>query len=285
MKFDEYSLEKVVSGYSDYLAVKYTDHFKQFETLRKTAPEAAASEAILFSVFKSEKYDVTIGEIPGKGGVDFLVESPFGPFIVEVTALKDSVVEKASGLPLNEDRPGSIKARSFSLITDHLKGKAGSKARQVSGHPVPRLVAICSTHTGAGILLGPRAAEELMTGSTLLSQNLMDPSEKLSIITYLKNSVFFRLSNNEDLEPCRQSISCILLVQITGTDSRFLGLIHPEPAVEFHNRLIPCIPFCCFRSWPLESNELDVQWLIQRPEATHIPHVPPELSDDDLKHL
>jgi len=100
------------------------------------------------------------------------------------------------------------------MITPNLWSKAKNKAAQLAGAPEPRILAVCSTHVGADVLLGTIAAEWFMTSDPMISVG--GPTLN---VTDLRKASFFRTRDGA-IVPANQSISAILLIAISGTRTR-----------------------------------------------------------------
>jgi hypothetical protein len=163
-----------------------------------------------------------------------------------------------------------------------LRTKASSKAHQVADYPIPRVLAITSEHIGADFLMGPYGAETLLTSDTEIEVPVGEPIGKSSIVTELKNSVFFR-SKNGAVESCKRSISAILLIDINPDKAMIVGILHPDPIHEFNINHLPDVPFLRVKKWPLENNKIEIEWVIQRPKPAGFYHKEVKFRDDELR--
>jgi hypothetical protein len=91
------TLEQIVVAYSEYLRVREPLQHTLFQLRLKDDPDAAKSEAAVFSWLRSQKLAPSINEKPGQTGADFMC-SPKGssPFLLEVTCLNANSVESKS---------------------------------------------------------------------------------------------------------------------------------------------------------------------------------------------
>lgn len=275
---------EIIESYKCFLEVKYPTHYKSYCTRLKNKPESAKAEAVTFSILRSYSDDVYLAEDISTGGADFLCKSKDVEFIVEVTCLETESVVTQSGwknrVPLTPNKT----AFSFGMITHMLRRKVSSKATQLSGNNIPRILIITSEHIGADFLLGPRGAEILLTSDTKIKVPIGKPIKKGGLITDLKDSVFFRFKNGS-LESCRRSISAILLISIFGDKSLIVGILHPEPQYIFPIMILPSVPFLKLKKWPPENNIIETEWVINRPKAEKFYHKKITIKDKELKNI
>jgi len=255
-----YSMTTPIDSHRQFLKTKFPSHLERFDRLQKTNPEGARAEASIGLILRSNCDRTEIKESTENGGPDFLCVVGNSQFIIEVTALRVETAERISGLS-NIHSVGS-----FRLITNKLKAKVANKARQVSGYSVPRLVAIYCEHDWGAVLVGPDAAKSLLTGECGIKVPLNEPESKIQVVTPLRESAFFR-PNNGSIESCRESVSGVLLVHGSGEECRLVGALHPAPARPFEIELIPNVPFCRLREWPIKNCEIETEWVIGRPKS------------------
>ena len=252
-------MEHLVENYERFLNLNHPDHIKRFHERLHDQPESARAEAVVFSFLKENTTDVKVEEHLVKGGVDFRCEKDGSEFVVEVTCLDRKSVTHASGLPDEAHKTGS--GRHYSMITPLLRHKTSRKASQMSGYNCPTVLIITSEHSYASMLLGTSAASDLLTDETLIAI----PS--ISLITELKDSVFFRHTKNGEkkgeLESCRQSISAILLFSVSGASAFVVGLLHPDPAYKFPPQLLSSVPFIGMKEYPPKNGRIRTGWLNQ----------------------
>lgn len=276
------STAEVIESYKLFLEIKYPGHFQSYCNRLNNNPESAKAEAIAFSFLRSIFVDVTLAEDISTGGVDFLCKSNEGEFVVEVTCLEAEAVAAQAGWKneIAENGAGGW----FCMITHMLRTKASSKATQLSGHDVPRILTITCEHVAADILLGPHGAETLLTSDTKIEIPIGKPIDKVNSITDLKDSVFFKHRNGQ-LEPCRRSISAILLFSIFADKSYIVGILHPDPVYSLPIKLFPSIPFLRMKKWPPENNMIEIEWVIYKPKPEGFYHQKIELKDRELRNI
>ncbi len=276
------STNEVIESYKAFLEVKYPSHFQSYCNRLKINPKGPKAEAITFMFLRSNFDDVNLAEDISTGGVDFLCKANDVEFIVEVTCLEAEAVAAQSGMKNEVSQNGS--GGSFSMITHKLRTKASSKAAQLSGRGVPRILAITCEHFAADFLLGPHGAETLLTSDIKIEVTIGKPNAKVNLITDLKDSVFFR-SKNGELESCRRSISAILLFSIFSDKSLIVGILHPDPEYKFPIKLLPSIPFLRMKKWPPENNMIETEWVIYKPKAEEFYHRKVKLKDKELRSI
>jgi len=170
------------------------------------------------------------------------------------------------------------------MITHMLRTKVFSKAAQLSGYNLPRILIITSEHIGADFLLGPRGAEILLTSDNKIKVPIGKPIRKVVLTTDLKDSVFFRFKNGS-LESCRKSISVILLLSIFTDKSLICGILHPDPQYVFPIKLLPSVPFLRLKKWPPENNKIEIEWVINTPKEEEFYHRKITFKNEELKSI
>ena len=276
------SIHEVIKSYKVFLEVKYPKHSQSYCTRLKNNPESAKAEAVTFSILRSSFDDVKLAEDISTGGADFFCSSNDVKFIIEVTCLEAESVATQSGWKNKVSPNGN--AFSFEMITHMLRTKASAKVPQLSGHSIPRILIITSEHMGADFLLGPRGAETLFTSNIKIEVPIGKPINKVGLSTDLKDSVFFRFKDGS-LESCRRSISAILLISIFTDKSLICGILHPNPQYVFPNILLPSVPFLRLKKWPPENNNIEIEWVINKPKAEKFYHREIAFKDEELKSI
>lgn len=275
-------ITEIIDSYKLFLEVKYPNHFKNYCSRLIAQPEGARAEAYIFSLLRTIFRDVKIAEDISTGGVDFFCAAEKTEIVLEVTCIESKAVANQSGLS-NEilDNEGT---QFFSMITRMLRTKASGKVPQISTQNVPRVLAITTEHIFGGALMGRHAAEFLLTSDTKIKIPLNKPITDTGLITDLKDSVFFRI-NNGVFEPCRRSISSILLVQFSSDKLFIVGLLHPDPIYSFPIELFPTIPFLRLKKWPPEDNNIETEWVIYSPSSAEFYYRPVKLKDQELRKI
>jgi hypothetical protein len=272
----------VIDSYKVFLEIKYRTHYQIYCRRLKENIEAAKAEAVMFSLLRNTIDQITLAEDVGTGGVDFLCVSDQNRFIVEVTSLEAESVAIQSGWP-NEIADGTT--GWFGMVTHMLRTKASSKASQLSGYAMPRVLAITSEHMAADVLLGPHGADALLTSDTKIKVPIGKPIDKAGVATDLKDSVFFRFNKEGQIEPWRKSISAIILVTIFADRSLVVGVLHPEPAYQFPITLLPSVPFLRLSEWPPKNNALETEWVIAKPRPGDFLHQQVIIKDAELRTI
>ena len=278
------STAEIIESYKCFLEVKYPTHYKSYCTRLKNKPESAKAEAVTFSILRSNFDDVNLAEDISTGGADFLCKSNDIEFIVEVTCIETESVVTQSGWKNKVPHTPNKTAFSFGMITHMLRTKVSSKAAQLSGNNIPRILIITSEHIGADFLLGPRGAEILLTSDNKIKVPIGKPIRKVVLTTDLKDSVFFRFKNGS-LESCRKSISVILLLSIFTDKSLICGILHPDPQYVFPIKLLPSVPFLRLKKWPPENNKIEIEWVINTPKEEEFYHRKITFKNEELKSI
>lgn len=277
------TIKEVIESYKIFIEIKYPNHFKNYCKRLENSPEGARAEAILFSILRSEFKNVKLGEDVSTGGVDFLCSQNGLNILFEVTSLEAEAVAKQSGI--KNRVPDNGNAGCFGMVTHMFRTKASSKASQVSGHNIPSVVAITTEHIDGSFLLGPHGAETLLTSDTMIRVPLGPPIDNnIELSTDLKNSVFFKY-NKGNIEACRKSISCILLISINPNNINCVGVLHPHPINNFPIELLPTVPFVRIKKWPPENNNIETEWVLKNPNAASFALNRVELLSVELKEL
>ena len=171
------------------------------------------------------------------------------------------------------------------MITHMLRTKASEKAPQLSGYKMARVLFITCEHVAADVLLGPHSAETVLVSETKIAVPIStgEPTnEEVHLITDLKDSVFFRFKNG-GVEPCRQSISAIILLGIFAEKCFAVGILHPDPQYVFAIGLLPSVPFLRMKRWPPESRSIETEWVIHSPKPAECYHYKVVLKDRELR--
>lgn len=273
-----FSLDDVVNDHGKFLSEKYPAHAKMFRDRLNTDPEAARAEAVIFSALRQAGYEVAVNEDTGKGGADFLCTSREGQIVAEVRCIRSSTVAQHSKWP----EKVSEEAHFFGPITDVIRQCVSSKISQLAEHPFPRVLCLTTEHWGGGVLFHT-LARDIMTSETKISMPVGSPNPSISITTDLGESVFFRFDKDGHVQPCRQSISAILLAHVHGDGTSVLGLLHPQPQVELPIGMLPNIPFLRASNWPFADGIIQTEWIIARPSAKRFIHFPAGIMDEKLR--
>jgi len=248
-----------------------------YDSRLRLAPEAATSEAIVFSLLRSLGDEVKIAEDLDTGGPDFLCTVGERSFVVEVTAIESETVSAQA------DHSPESEVGSFRLISHTLRTKISSKVGQVSGTGVPSVVVVASSSSFGSAVLGIDAAENLLTSETKIAVQV-GGSGDASLETDLAESVFFR-HNNGQIELCRQSVSAVVLLRYNENQVFAAGALHPAPTHKFPIELLGNIPFCRLVKWPIENGEIEIEWVVSKPSSAAIVVQPVVLRDDELKDI
>lgn len=269
------NIEGVVQSYSDYLHHGHGENGKRFDRLRASDPEAAMAEAIVFGVLQGFHLEPTINDAPGTGGADFVCCGYRGPlmphqeedrFVVEATSLDLEAVTGRSEIP--NEVPENISGGAFGLVTRNLCNKAKSKATQLANYPMPRVLAIASSHAGIAALFNNATATWALVSEPHWRQEVGSTETDHTEYTDLESSLFIKPAPEGDgLVACRRSISAVLLIAVYGGQSEIWGILHPDPARPFTYALLPNIPFVRIAEWPVPNRAIHTEWVIANPEG------------------
>jgi hypothetical protein len=265
-------IEDVLAAYREYLGRKRGQRGLQwFELLYESNPEAGASEALVFNWPCSIDRNPELHEDPGTGGADFVCRpAPADQFIVEVTCLGREALTKSSGFSAT---PGQL---SFPRSpTKMLRQRVADKADQLSGHGMPQVLAVVSLHDGAPVLLNPEEAFTFFVSDFVLKVPIGEGGDPYHS-TDLKNSLFFRFDQDDPTKviPCRQSVSAVLLIAVSGDSIGVTGALHPEPTHHLPAELIPRVPFLRLNEWPIKDGDMYLEWVVGSPHAASFPIYP-----------
>ena len=158
-----------------------------------------------------------------------------------------------------------------------------SKARQLAGQQVPRVLAISLAQRGASVLLGRLAAEWLMMSEPKIEVPLALEGEAgpSRSVADLKNSAFLRFQDGQIL-PVRKSISAILLVGVDDEGLNVVGMLHPEPAIPLDYRTFRTVPFLRLE-WPIPDDVIRTEWVMAEPRPSRDRHKRVTMTNAELK--
>lgn len=259
------SIESVIEAYIDYLSHNYPKQLSAFDGRFRSDHEAAVTEAVVFRFLREISRNPHVFEDSSTGGPDFECTIGGRPCLVEATCLRVTSVEKASGISDNF-RQG---AQAFAPLTTRVFRKVLEKGarRQLDGFTVPRILCIASSHTHAPLLFSRHAATNLLTGDPLITFSIDDPASESYLTTPLKNSLFFRIGNDGQLESCRRSISAVLLVAVGVLSCGVVGILNPDAENPITASMLPKLPIVFLKAWPPEGPNVDIKWSNYNPSS------------------
>lgn len=238
----------LLDEYKRFLKTDHSERCKSFDELCCTEPEAARAEAVLFSFFEWDGYDIRVEETGNEGGVDFRAQKENTEFVIEVTSILRETFVEHSGVSENPWTSGrGVHVGDYDiahLIRSKVSGKVGQmsgKADQMSGYDCPRILVIACEHVEYQTYL--EKSEDVGFGAEMFltsPERIAIPS--LDNVTDLADSLFIRFQNGR-IVFCRASISAVLLFHISKYHSQVTGLLHPKPAHKFSIELLPSVPF------------------------------------------
>ena len=241
----------LLDEYKHFLDANQSEHSNSFHQRCNNQPEAARAEAVVFSFFQWNGYDIRVEESPSTGGVDFRVQTENTDFVVEVTSISRKKFTEYSGAPETLISGEGYRPNLYK-VADQILSRASRKARQMSDYPCPRILVIACEHPEYAdilhdkgsfgpnmFLISPPKIEMRYDPESYTSYNVGDASD-------LADSLFFTFQDdrNDRIVFCRKSISMVLLFYIhTRIRSEIVGLLHPKPAYHFSIELLPSVPF------------------------------------------
>ena len=274
MNYGPTDIEGVIQSYADYLLVIDRPTFERFERARISERESAIAEAIVFRMLQTLGLRPELHERVGTGGADFLCggPSPANQIIVEATSLDPEAVTKRSNL--SNEPPEDIQGGPFGLVTRNVCNKAKDKDSQLAGYPMPRVLAIASSHEGIGALFNPGGAQYALVSEPHWYAG------RDGEFTNLRDSVFIRPSDDKaSIVSCRGNISAILLIGVYGDRSQVCGILHPDPTYPLNVGFFPKVPFIRLAKWPIVDGRISTEWVISDPDGYSLHHAKVRLPD------
>jgi len=271
-------IEQVVASYSSYLLRHYGRvHQEKYEQRYGDNEEAAVAEAVVFSWLCSVDLNPKYNEDDlGKGGADFICQPErSSAFVIEATSLGSGSLSNQTGWT-NEVGIG-VHGGPFSLPTRVLQARVKAKVPQLSKHPMPRVLAILSSHIGADAFFSDEGATCLLVGGYEFCCAIGSSSKETFKRAKLENAVFIRRdqANPDRVVACRESVSAILLLALDGRGFSVVGILHPEPRFPIDPRTFPAkVPFSRLQPWPT-NDKVQIEWTADtRPLSTRFELAP-----------
>ena len=233
-----------------FLDANHSERCKSFHELCRTEPEAARAEAVVFSFFKRNGYDIQVEETRNEGGVDFRAQTENTEFVVEVTSILQKTFTKRSGVP-RRLISGKVYRPDPYGVARQIRHKAFEKAKQMSGYDCPTILTITCEYPEYGYVLQSKDNDFnpcMFIASPPKAEMRYDPESYTSYIvgnaTDLKYSLFFRFNERDRIVFCRKQVSAVLLFYINEKyGAAIVGLLHPRPTYQFSHELLPSVPF------------------------------------------
>lgn len=228
----------LLDEYKDFL--DGTDRLESFEGLCCAEPEAARAEAVAYFLFKWNGYNMRVEETPDRGGVDFRAQKHNAEFVIEVKSILRETFTEHSRVPENPWASGGVFRPDPYRVAHLVRSEASGAVVQMSRYNCPRILIIACEHSEFSIYLKRKGvgsgAEIFLTSPPVLALPNLDN------VTYLDNSLFFKLQNGR-IVFCRESISAVLLFYISKYHAQTTGLLHPQPVHNFSIEFLPLVPF------------------------------------------
>lgn len=241
--------------------------------------EGAIAEAVTWDFITDRSDSVWLAEDPGQGGVDFGFSVSSDQFLVEVTNLTIKSATEASSMPDQERHVGN-----YGLLTQRIRQKVRKKLAQARKQAEqPLLVAVTTLHENASRTCVDWTPVEFAMGSPPKITGKWNPQTgetegDLYQSTDLSQSVFLSPAPliGPDGEPIAQAkyqpISGFLLGGFGLSPPNkvpVFGALNPEATNPFHPALLPDVPFCSFKEWPVSSS-IEFAWTITEAESRAI---------------
>lgn len=271
-------LDEVIESFAEYIRAESPNHFKSFRDRLNADREAAMAEAVVFGILQQLQLNPRIADKPGIGGCDFLCEyqpnriNRDGSFqiIVEATTLEPNAIAMNSGWP-NQVSP-EPPVRMFNQLTKRIEDRLKKKVPQLSRYPMPRVLAIVSSHVGAGVLLSDQSAVERVLCSFESISQSPDEGEARPNRDFCESAFLKRDPQTNGIEVMRPTISAILLISVAGDVSSVLGALHPQPHYSLDIRAFPGIHLAKFKHWPVGSDGIELEWVVGQPPDRKFGH-------------
>ena len=223
----------LLSDYNCYLQTYNPSWYKSFH--KRTTPESARAEAVVFSFFQRSGYNIQLEEKPNRGGVDFRVQKNNAEYVVEVASIGRKAFGECYGIPEEPINGKGYSTNKLCKVANKIRSEAARKAKQMSGYKCPSILVIACEHPEYASILhdtGP-------TGPAMFHTGLPNFDNETNLAT----SLFLKFQNDK-VGFCRKSISAVLLFYIhQRVRSEIVGLLHPEPTYNFSSELLPSAPF------------------------------------------
>jgi len=236
--------------------------------------ESAVAEAAVWDFIGRRCESTRLNDAPGTGGVDFEFIVDGHSFLVEVTNISTEAASTASAMP-DTDRFSGF----YGLLTKNIRQKVRGKlkqARQQSEYPL--LIAVTTLHWNASrACINRTAVEFAMESPPCITCNWNPNTGEAEGDSYqstdLSQSVFLSphpvvgADGSQIAQAKWQPISGFLVCGfgLNPQDVSVLGALNPEASRPFDPAVLPDIPFCSFREWPV-TREIGFKWTISEHE-------------------
>ncbi len=268
------SLDDVIQAHAKYLRAEHPAYYDKFVCLVKADREAAIGEATVFSLLRTYfRAEPQPADEPGRGGVDFVCRKGTpAEFVVEVTSLKPEAVAAQSDIPVSID---DSERGTFQMTTNQLFSTVKEKADQLADYPCPRVLAITSTHHASAHLLGQSGAEFLLTSEPQITYPIAGSGAAVTMTTNLRRSAFFGPGESgTQIVSRRRSVSAVLLVALSDTQSAVVGLLHPDPVEKLKIEPFRDVPFLRLANWPIVDGAIKTEGIVSIPDSKIFYHAP-----------
>ena len=151
-----------------------------------------------------------------------------------------------------------------------MRNRISNKAEQLLRVGMTSVLVITALHDGGHFLLGPKNAVNFLLSDLAFTTPIGGEKKDFHLSTDLKRAMFFEPDPNDSsrIVPCRQSLSAVLLMPISGDRLNAIGILHPEPTYPLNVDVFPKIPFLRISNWPIKEGRLLTEWVISDPYAS-----------------
>lgn len=261
------SIESILASYRSHLKQKYgIGALRKYEYLYDNNREAGVSEAIIFNWLCDMKQNPALLEDLSEGGADFICnQGKDSSFVVEVTCIGGQALLDKTGCHM---LPGQLMA--LVSLTTSLRNRVARKTSQLSDYEMPRVLIITSLHDGGYLFLNQDGAKKLLISDWAYSISDQHSNDENCLSTDLKKSIFLKPdgSDQSKIVACRQAISSVLLMPISGDRLNVIGILNPEPSYGLNIQAFPKIPFVRIKNWPVSNGVISTEWVISDPYAS-----------------
>jgi hypothetical protein len=256
---DSAHIQNAVAAHSAYLLQHYGALYqKRFDERHSSDKQAGVAEAVVFTWLDSIGHNPGVLEDPSKGGADFICHPPSLPeFVVEATSLGQAPLSNKTLWPNDLDYQGGW----FSLPVKLIQQRVRQKIPQLSKHPMPRVLAIVSSHIGATAFMSDETAKQFLLGGYKFGSAIGDPHKQYQWAA-LENAVFIRRDGNDPdrVVADAQTLSALLLIALDAVGFSIVGILHPEPHFSLDPHAFSKVPFLYVSTWPAIEGKIHIDW-------------------------
>lgn len=252
---------EVVSAYIDHVGKHYGPAVQaQFVRTYTSDQQAGVAEAVAFTWLAQTGRRPERLEDPSFGGMDFVCRPRYlQPFAVEATSLGQAPLSNKTGWSNDLDNRGG----SFALPIEAIQARIRKKIPQLAKHPMPRVLAIVTSHVGADAFMSGETATHLLLGGYKVKVSITEPFEHWTEPSF-ENSVFIQRDElcTGGVVAVGKSLSAILLIALNGASLSATGILHPEPYFPIDPQSLAEIPIYYISPWPPQNGQIHIDQTI-----------------------